>query len=178
MDDQTPTTPDPDRTPPVAVPNPHSGKPVPTPQEGMRPEAAQNPAVRPEQDEPGGPLGGLVGASATQAAAEAVPGASTPTEALPGDPGAALLEQMGVEEEGIESGQLLGLVAGVVAGIIALGVGLIFLFYLPYRAQVGERQDNVEQYPELEQVAHGGGGQAGRSTPAPTRRTRCRSTRR
>ena len=151
MDDQTPTTPDPARTPPVSVPNPHSGKPVPTPMEGMRPEAAQNPTVRPEQDEPGGPLGSLVGASATQAAAEAVPGATTPTEALPGDADAALLEQMGVEEEGIESGQLLGLVAAVVFAIAALAIVLIWLFYIPYRDQVGTRQDNVEQYPELEQ---------------------------
>lgn len=151
MDDQTPTTPDSDRTPPVAVPNPHIGKSAPKPLEGMRPEAAQNPAVRPEQDEPGGPLGSLVGASATQAVAEAVPSANTPTEALPADPGAALLEQMGVEEEGIESGQLLGLVAGVLVGIVALGVVLVYLFYIPYRDQVGMRSDDVEQYPELEQ---------------------------
>ena len=151
MDDMTPSTPGPDRTPPVAVPNPHSDKPAPQPLEGMRPEAAQNPTVRPEQDEPGGPLGGLVGASATQAAAEAVPGTSTPTEALPLSPEAALLENMGVEEEGIESGQLLGLVAGVLVGIIALGVVLVYLFYIPYRQQVGTRADNVDQYPELEQ---------------------------
>ena len=151
MDDQTPTTPDPDRTPPVAVPNPHSEKPVPKPLDGMRPEAAQNPAVRPEQDEPGGPLGGLVGAASTQAAVEATPDATTPAEALPADADAALLEQMGVEEEGIESGQLLGLVAAVLFAIIALGVVLVFLFYLPYRQQVGVQADDVAQYPELEQ---------------------------
>ncbi len=150
MDDQTPTTPDPDRTPPVVVPNPHSGKPVPKPLEGMRPEAAQNPDVRPEQDEPGGPLGGLLGASATQAT-ESVPGVDAPTEALPGDADAALLEQMGVEQEGIESGQLLGLVLAVLFGIAALTIVLISLFYLPYRQQVGTQANDVTAYPELEQ---------------------------
>lgn len=140
MDDTTPTTPG--QTPPVTVPNPHADAPAPSPQAGMRPEAAANPTIRPEQDEPGGPLGGLVGAAATQAAAEATPA----------DADAALLETMGVEGEGIESGQILGLVAGVIVGIIALGVGLIFLFYIPFRQQTGDTASDVAQYPELEQV--------------------------
>ena len=140
MDDTTPTTPG--QTPPVTVPNPHADAPAPSPQDGMRPEAAADPAVRPEQDEPGGPLGGLVGAAATQAA----------VEASPADADAALLETMGVEGEGIESGQILGLVAATIAAIFALAAGLFFLFYLPFRQQVGDSASNVAQYPELEQV--------------------------
>ena len=140
MDDNTPTTPG--QTPPVTVPNPHADAPAPSPQDGMRPEAAANPAVRPEQDEPGGPLAGLVGTAATQAAAEA-----TPSEA-----DAALLENMGVESEGIESGQILGLVAATIFSIISLAVVLIFLFYLPYRQQVVEIASDVPEYPELAQV--------------------------
>lgn len=138
MDDST----TPGKTPPVSVPNPHSDAPAPTPQSGMRPEAAADPSVRPEQDEPGGPLAGLVGTAASQAASEAAPASAD----------SALLENMGVESEGIESGQLLGLVAATIVAIAALAVVLIFLFYLPYRQQVGTTSSNVSQYPELEQV--------------------------
>ena len=138
MDDQTPPTP---LTPPVAVPNPHSGAPAPASLEGMRPEATANMNVRPEQDEPGGPLAGLVGTSATQAAAEVAP-ARTDTD---------LLEQMGVESEGIESGQLLGLVGATIFSVVALAVVLIYLFYVPFLQQVDETASDVSDYPELQQ---------------------------
>lgn len=140
MDDTTPDIPG--KTPPVTVPNPHADAPAPSPQGGMRPEAAANPAVRPEQDEPGGPLGGLVGTAATQAA----------TEATPADADAALLENMGVEGEGIESGQILGLVAATIFAILALAVVLVYLFYIPFRQQVGDTASDVPDYPELAQV--------------------------
>jgi hypothetical protein len=147
MDDLKPTTPDPTgrpAAPPVVVSNPHSEKPVPAREEGMRPEAAANPNVRPEQDEPNGPVGGLIGAAASEAAL------ATPSSA-PTGADARVLEQMGVESEGIESGQLLGLVAAVVFAIVALGVVLVYLFYIPYRQQVGDTASDVGDYPELEQ---------------------------
>ena len=140
MDDST----TPDRpVPPVAIPDPHTDEALPHAEEGMRPEAAANPSVRPEQDEPGGPLGGLVGTAAAQTASEATPADTTE---------AALLANMGVESEGIESGQLLGLVVAVIVGIAALGVVLILLFYVPTLEQAGEVAGDVGQYPELEQV--------------------------
>ena len=141
MDDPTPDPAARPTPPPVAVPNPHGDEPAPPPQSGMRPEAAASMNVRPEQDEPGGPLAGLVGTAGAQAAAEAAPAGTD----------AALLETMGVEAEGIESGQLLGLVAGVIVSIIALGVVLVFLFYIPFRQQVGDTASDVSDYPELEQ---------------------------
>jgi hypothetical protein len=107
----------------------------------MRPEAAANPEIRPEQDEPGGPLAGLVGTAATQAA----------TEAAPANADAELLEKMGVENEGIESGQLLGLVTATIFAVAGLAVVLIYLFYLPFRQQVGTQAGDVSDYPELEQ---------------------------
>ena len=149
MDDITPTTPDPKANPPVAVQNPHAGEPVPPAQEGMRPEAAANPAVRPEQDEPLGPVSGLVGAAAAETAGAVQPATDAPA---PDPAEAALLASMGVEEEGIESGQLLGLVASVIVAVLALVIVLIFLFYLPFRQQVDETAANVGLYPELEQV--------------------------
>lgn len=153
MDDTTPTTPDAGSTPPVAIPNPHSGEAVPRAPEGMRPEAqaareaaleAGSRAALPERDEPGGPLGGLVGATSTQAALEASP-SGTPADS-------DLLASMGVESEGIESGQILGLVAGVVVSIVALAVVLVYLFIIPTRQQAGTDRSNVSDYPELEQV--------------------------
>ena len=133
MDDKAPQMPPPDERPQRAedpVPNPHRTEALPQPEEGMRPGV--DPAVRPSQDEELGPVEGLVGAAGAEASEEAA-GVSGDD-----DPGAEhLLAQMGVEEEGIESGQLLGLVAAVLVSIVALAVVLIFLFYIPFRTQVG-----------------------------------------
>ena len=124
------------------VPAPHAGEPLPPAEEGMRPGV--DPAVRPAQDEPLGPAAGLVTASMAQADEEAseVVGADDPEAE-------ALLAQMGVEEENIESGQLLGLVAATLTAVAALAVILIYLFYVPYRTQVGVNADarasNYEQ---------------------------------
>ena len=145
MDDQAPTTPPPGERPQNAedpVPDPHRTEPAPEPQEGTRP--GTDPAVRPEQDEPNGPLAGLMTAASAQTqeeAAEAVGGDDPESEAL--------LARMGVEEENIESGQLLGLVAATLTAVAALAVILIYLFYVPYRTQVGVNADarasNYEQ---------------------------------
>ena len=152
------TPPRPDDTPPrptgdapaelpgERMPNPHAGEPpAATADEGVRPEAVGTPA-RPTGDEPLGPVGELVQAAAAEVEAEATPG---------GDPEAeALLEQMGVEEEGIESGQILGLVAAVIVSIVALVVVLIYLFVIPSRVAAGEDAEDVdeEDYVELQQV--------------------------
>ncbi len=145
MDDRTPSDPNAPGRPhqEVPVPNPHRGEPVPPANEGTRPEA--DPAVvRPDEEEPVGPVEGLVSAAGAKATEEATPG---------GDPEAeALLAQMGVEEEGVEAGQLLGLVLATVAAIIALSVVLIFLFYEPFLGDVQADAENVEQYPELAAV--------------------------
>lgn len=120
------------------VENPHRNEPVPPVQEGMR-EGADT-TVRPEQDEPLGPLAGLVTASAAEVKEEAadVAGESDPEAE-------ALLASMGVEEEGIEGGQLLGLVAATLLSVAALAVILIFLFYIPYKTQVDTRAEGAVQ---------------------------------
>ncbi len=133
----------PDRHQEVPTPDPHRGDPVPPANQGARPEADPS-VVRPDEEEPVGPLEGLVSASGAKAKEEATPG---------GDPEAeALLAQMGVEEEGIESGQLLGLMAATVAAVIALAVVLILLFYEPFLGDVEAQAEDVEQYPELRAV--------------------------
>ena len=145
MDDQTPQTPTP-LTPeegelkPV-TPDPHAGEPAPEPQEGLRPEADAA-LVRPEEDEPLGPLTGLVAASAAEAEAE-----------LTDDPDAeALLASMGVEDEGIESGQIIGITAAILASVFALVVVLYFLFYVPFRDQTAGLAESDVRYEELEVV--------------------------
>lgn len=137
MDDRTPSTPSP------ATPDPHSGEPLPDAPVGAR-TAEGAAVVRPEEDEPFGPLDGLLGASAAAAMAELHGGTDLSEEAL--------LEQMGVEEEGIEGGQILGLVVATVVSVLALAVVLIYLFYIPRLEQVQRQASNVGPYPELERV--------------------------
>lgn len=137
-----PTPPDPRQTGHVA-PDPHRGEPAPPPQEGMRPEADPS-LVRPAEDEAGGPMGGLLKGAGAGAKEEASPG---------GDPDAeALLAQMGVEEEGIVHGQILGIVIAILASIAALVIVLYFLFYAPLRQQTFETAEDVESPAELVQV--------------------------
>lgn len=146
MDDKAPQMPPPDERPQSAedpVPNPHRTEPAPRPEEGMR--EGVDPVVRPSQDEEVGPLPGLVTASGAEASDEAA-------EIAAGDDPEAeqLLAQMGVEEEGIESGQLLGLVASVLTAIIALAIVLIYLFYIPYRTQVGNIAEGQARTTDLD----------------------------
>lgn len=144
-DDRTPSDPNEPGRPhqEVPVPDPHRGEPTPPPEEGLRPEADPD-LVRPVEDEPDGPLPGLLHTASAKATEEATPG---------GDPEAeALLAQMGVEEEGIESGQILGLVAAVAASVVALVIVLIFLFYEPFLGATRSEAEDVALYPELEAV--------------------------
>ena len=149
MSDESPQMPPPDERPERAedpVPNPHRTEPVPEPEEGMRPGV--DPAVRPSQDEPITPYTELFKAGGAQASSEASQ-IATGEE----DSGAeALLAQMGVEEEGIESGQLLGLVAAVLVSVVALAVVLIYLFYIPYRTQTGMRAEGAARTTDLDIV--------------------------
>ncbi|MEM6286359.1 MAG: hypothetical protein AAF845_04300 [Bacteroidota bacterium] len=159
MADSTHTDPEfegplPEETQETSASDPHAGEAV-APQEETAPEEALPEAlpavVRPEQAEEGGPLPGLVAATAAEVAAEAE--AITPSA----DPeGEALLATMGVEDEGIEAGQLLGLVAATVVSVVALAVVLIYLFYIPFKTQVDQRAENVEDYPELDAIQAAG----------------------
>jgi len=126
----------------VPTPDPHATDPVPPVQEGQR--AGTDDLVRPEQDEPLGPPAELVKSAGAKVKEEATPGGDAEAEAL--------LAKMGVEEEGIESGQLLGLVAAVLIAVVVLAVTLIYAFYTPYRTAVGQRADsqlNPREYSVL-----------------------------
>lgn len=109
------------RTPDADTADPHRAEPAPPPQEGLRPETDAA-VVRPESDEPGGPVGGLFHTAAVEAAQEApvkTPGAN------------AEAAYLGIEEEGVESSQIFGLMLATVVGVISLGLALYFIFYLP-----------------------------------------------
>ncbi len=130
----------------VPTPDPHSTDPVPPAQEGTRP--GSDDAVRPEQDETLGPPAELVKSVSAKVKEEATPG---------GDPEAeAVLAKMGVEDEGIESGQLLGLVAAVLIAVVVLVGTIIYAFYVPYRTAVGQQADaqlNPQEYTVLKTEA-------------------------
>lgn len=123
----------------TVVPDPHAGEALPEHQSGRRPGVDPD-VVRPEQDEPGGPLAGLVGAGAAQVA-----------EATGDDGAHDALAGMGVEEEGIESGQLLGFVAATLIVVALLAFTLIYFIYAPFRTGTGDRVNDIALYPELEQ---------------------------
>ena len=109
------------RQPDADTANPHRAEPAPPPQEGLRPEA--DPAlIRPESDEPLGPAAGLF----STAAAEAAHGTPVPTPHAD-----AQTAYLGVEEEGVESSQIFGLMLATVASIICGGLFIYYLFYLP-----------------------------------------------
>ncbi|HLT48487.1 MAG TPA: hypothetical protein VK002_14730 [Rubricoccaceae bacterium] len=127
------------REPDADTANPHRAEPAPPTEEGLRPEA--DPAVvRPMEDEPLGPAQGLFHAAGTQAAHEAPVG--TPEA----DAEAAYL---GVEEEGVESSQIFGLLLATVAAIACLILALYFIFYLP---RLGETEAAAQDVPEARRV--------------------------
>ena len=137
MADQTPN---PDR-----VPDPHRDEPLPAPEEGMRPGV--DPAVRPEQDEEVGPVEGLLGtvsASVSEEASEVVGDEDPEAEAL--------LAKMGVEDEDLASGQLLGMFVAVLASFAALAVVVIFLFIIPLQDRTNARAEALADYDALEIV--------------------------
>lgn len=145
MADNAPRPPhdEPNELPGTPMPNPHRGEPAPPAPEGTRPEADPS-IVRPEEDEPLGPYGELIPTAMEEAKDEATPG---------GDPEAqSLLEQMGVEEEGIESGQILGLVLVTLLSIGALVVVLIYLIYIPQRTQTTLDAEAAARSVDLDQL--------------------------
>lgn len=113
MEDRTPDTPQ------EPTPNPSAGEPTPT-QEGFRPGVDPEQAAR-EQDPPGGPLASLVGAAATEVEAELSDSPEAEAEAA----------QLGVEHEGIEASQIIGLTLATVLSIVFLVLAVYFIFYLP-----------------------------------------------
>lgn len=152
MDDPTPTTPQPiTPTTPEAgeekpvVPDPHRSEPAPASQEGMRPEADAE-VVRPEADEPNGPLGGLVAAASAQVVTEATGDESSDTGAE------ELLAMMGVEDEGIEAGQISGIVIAMFVSIFALATAMYFLFYSPTLDKTVGMSESGVRYEELENI--------------------------
>ena len=111
------------------TPDPHRDEPTPAPQEGTRPEADPT-VIRPEQDESLGPIPGLLRTAAAEGVDEATPGEQLPAEEQK--------EAAGVEEEGIESGQIVGITIAVIAAVILLGFTVFWAFYLP---KLGQTQD-------------------------------------
>ncbi len=101
------------------VPDPHAGASHPQ-HEGMRPEA--DPSVEwPGLTEPGGPAAGLFQSAGAEAAAHY---ANNPAAA-------AIAEAAGVEDEGVEAGQLFGLMLATGIAIVVLILTVYFLFYSP-----------------------------------------------
>ena len=117
-----------------ATPNPHRDEPIPAPDEGLRPEADPS-VVRPDQDEELGPVPGLL----ATAAAEAVEEVTDSPEAE------EQMEDAGVEEEGIESGQILGITIAIIASVFLLSFTVYWAFYLPkLGGTVNESESVVE----------------------------------
>jgi hypothetical protein len=112
--------PDAPKRPDRAVPDPHAGEPSRPPAEGLRPEADPD-LTWPDQNEPGGPMAGLFQAAGAETAAH-----------YAGSPAAAAIaEAAGVEAEGLESGQLFGLMLATAVAIVMLILTVYFLFYSP-----------------------------------------------
>ncbi len=117
------------------IPDPHRDEPLPAPQEGMRPEAIAS-GARPAQDEPGGPLPGLLNTAAAEV-----------TEEVTDSPEAeAQLADAGVEDEGIESGQIMGITLAILVTVGLLSFTVFWAFYLP---ELGSTEDNAESQVDL-----------------------------
>jgi hypothetical protein len=129
------------RLPDADTANPHRAEPAPPPEEGLRPEA--DPAlVRPEKEEEYGPAQGLFHAAGAEAAHEA-PVASREA--------AAETAYLGVEEEGVESAQIFGLLLATVVAIACLILGLYFIFYLPRLSDTEAAAEDVPAARYVEQ---------------------------
>jgi len=103
------------------------------------PEALNPGEALPSELEDNGPLPGLVNAAKVEVEA-----------AVTGDTSAeALLAQMGVEDEGLESGQLVGMILAIVVSVTALAFALIYLFVIPLQQQTADDADIRAEYPEL-----------------------------
>lgn len=123
-----------------AVPDPHRGEPTPRRDPHTRDEPEAD-IVRPDQQEEIGPIGGLMHASAVEAAAVAT-----------GDPEAkAEAARLGVEGEGVEAAQVLSI---LLATIVTLALALVGIFFLvgTYTDAEREERNAVTLYPELREV--------------------------
>lgn len=105
------------------TPDPHRNEPTPAPEEGVRPEAGAS-VVRPEQEEPNGPVPGLLATAEAEASAEVGIADAEDEEQL---------AEAGVEEEGIESAQIAGIVAAIMVSVGLLVFVLVWAFYIPTR---------------------------------------------
>lgn len=101
------------------TPDPHRDEPIPTPQEGVRPEADDS-VVRPEENEPNGPLPGLLATAAADVQEEAGLGDEETHDDL---------HEVGVEAEGIVSGQIMGITVAILATVFLLGFIVYWAFY-------------------------------------------------
>ena len=129
------------RVPDADTANPHRAEPAPPPEEGLRPEADAA-VVRPESDEPLGPAQGLF----HDAAVEAAHGAPFATPRADAE-----AQYLGVEEEGIESSQIFGLILATVVAIACLILVLYFVFYLPKLSQTERAAQEVPADRRVEQ---------------------------
>lgn len=121
-----------------------SHRPADEAPETPRPEAEEPLRERPSQDEPNGPLEALTEAAAAEAKVEAGGEGA--------DDAAARLAEMGVEPEGIASGQILGVVTAILLSIFSLCLVLYYLFYAPLRDQTQIAAENVTQSVEIREV--------------------------
>ncbi|CAN5492403.1 hypothetical protein BH23BAC4_BH23BAC4_01410 [soil metagenome] len=115
------------------TPDPHRGEPLPPPQEGVRPEAEGT--VRPDQDEPYGPMAELFGATATELKARYTDDPEAQAEA----------ERLGVENENVEAGQMLALVIGIIFTVIFITVFVFYLFSTRWSGEQESRQATVTE---------------------------------
>ena len=111
------------------IPNPHRDEPVPAPQEGTRP--GTDPVVRPEQDEELGPIPGLLSTVGAEVQEEAGLADAEDYDQLD-DAG------VGVEAEGIEGGQIMGITAAILVSVALIAFVVFWAFYLP---ELGEAED-------------------------------------
>ncbi|OZC03236.1 hypothetical protein [Rubricoccus marinus] len=117
------------------TPDPHRDEPLPESQEGMRPEAVAS-GVRPEQDEPGGPLPGLLSTASAEVAEEVTDSPEAEEQ----------LDAAGVEEEGIESGQIMGITLAILVTVALLAGSVFWFFYAP---KLDATEDTAEGQVEL-----------------------------
>lgn len=100
------------------TPNPHRDEPTPQPEEGLRPEADPS-IVRPEQEEPNGPLAGLMSTAGAEVVAELTDSPEAEEQ----------LEAAGVEDEGIESGQIMGITLAILVSVGLMAIVVYWGFY-------------------------------------------------
>jgi hypothetical protein len=147
-------TPDETPRPGSAVPDPHAGEPAPVPNEGRRPEA--DPSLpRPEEEEREGPVAGLFKTAGAEVRHHYTQDPAHTAEAQ--------VMAAGVEEEGVESGQIFGLMLATGVAIVVLLLTLYFLFFSPALEETREAAADVpaDRYVELRETRAAGQGLLG-----------------